>query len=748
MILERIILTFIFTTITIFGYTQQTQIVYLSGTDAENTKDWEFFCTDGLNSGEWTTIPVPSNWEPQGFGTYNYGHDWRDENKKLGKEHGFYRHEFDVPRNWKGKTINIVFDGSMTDTHVKVNGKSAGEIHQGAFYRFKYDISNLLKYGQTNLLEVEVAKHSSNESVNRAERQADFWIFGGIFRPVYLEILPKNHIERVAINAKADGKLEVDYFLNSSDEFRLKQKVIDLKTGETLGEEQIFNISNVANRVIAVYEKPKLWNCEDPNLYVLEAELVRDGKTIHQFSERFGFRTIETRPNDGVYINGTRVIFKGVNYHSFFPEWGRTTSKKLSISDVLLMKKMNMNAVRMAHYPHDKHLYEVCDSLGMFVFDEFGAYQAQYDLKIGEKLLEEMLEVNINHPSIVLFANGNESGYDIRLEETFKKIDPQNRFIYHPTDLHNGFDAQHYKPYNYGVNTFHHSTDIFVQTEFSHALYDGGGGAGLSDFWEQMRTTQNSGGGFIWAFLDEGVVRRDLNDSIDTAGNFAPDGIVGPYRELEGSYFTIRDVWSPIQFTQKYIPLSFNGKLKVENQYLYNSLKDCLYKWRLETLETPYSSKQVIESGKGKFGDIKAGLTGYIQIYLNKLTSADLMVLEAYDKNGDKINTWHWPISFPKVISERIISNIQQKDIVKTNKSGDKLHVIAGEINAWFNLKNGMIESVNNSKGDIPFKNGPVFTADFKVEEVTYNKQNDSIIIRAQLDEKNSWFAWNRSKGK
>jgi beta-galactosidase/beta-glucuronidase len=128
----------------------------------------------------------------QGFGTYNYGHDWKNENKKLGKEHGLYRYEFEVPRDWKGKTVNIVFDGSMTDTEVKINGKLAGEIHQGAFYRFKYDISKLLKYGQTNLLEVDVAKHSSNESVNRAERQADFWIFGGIFRPVFWKFYPKS----------------------------------------------------------------------------------------------------------------------------------------------------------------------------------------------------------------------------------------------------------------------------------------------------------------------------------------------------------------------------------------------------------------------------------------------------------------------------------------------------------------------------------------------------------------------------
>jgi beta-galactosidase/beta-glucuronidase len=182
-----------------------TQIVYLSGTDAANTVDWEFFCTDGRNSGVWSTIPVPSNWELQGFGTYNYGHDWRNESIKLGKETGMYRHAFDIPAEWRGQVVHIVFEGSMTDTRVKVNGRSAGPVHQGAFYRFSYDITRLLRYGRTNLLEVEVDKHSADASVNRAERQADYWIFGGIYRPVFLEVLPKTHIARTAIDARADG---------------------------------------------------------------------------------------------------------------------------------------------------------------------------------------------------------------------------------------------------------------------------------------------------------------------------------------------------------------------------------------------------------------------------------------------------------------------------------------------------------------------------------------------------------------
>ena len=138
---------------------QKTEIQYLSGTGSDHTVNWDFFCTAGRNSGKWTQIPVPSNWELQGFGTYNYGHD-KDEIR--GKEMGLYKYLFQVPKEWKNKQVSIVFDGSMTDTKVKINGEAAGRMHQGSFYRFKYDITDLLKFGKENLLEVSVAKHSEN----------------------------------------------------------------------------------------------------------------------------------------------------------------------------------------------------------------------------------------------------------------------------------------------------------------------------------------------------------------------------------------------------------------------------------------------------------------------------------------------------------------------------------------------------------------------------------------------------------
>ena len=212
------------------GEKQLTQTQYLSGTGNDNTVDWEFYCTDGRNSEVWTTIPVPSCWETEGFGTFNYGRDLPKDNLfyDRSEEQGLYKHTFTIPRQWKGRRVDIVFDGVFTDTEVKVNGKSAGPIHQGAFYRFKYDISKLVNYGGDNLLEVKVSKMSSDQSVNGAERAGDYWIFGGIYRPVYLEARPVEHIRHAAIAAQADGLFKLIADLRNVDRAnRLRVTITD-----------------------------------------------------------------------------------------------------------------------------------------------------------------------------------------------------------------------------------------------------------------------------------------------------------------------------------------------------------------------------------------------------------------------------------------------------------------------------------------------------------------------------------------
>ena len=351
----------IFSVIPIFSHAQQTEYKYLSGTGNDNTVPWDFYCSAGMNSGKWTTIPVPSCWELQGFGSYNYGLDPWDERMN---EHGMYRHDFNLPDSWKGKTVKIVFEGAMTDAEVKINGKPAGPKHQGAFYEFSYDVSKLLNYGtKPNRLEVTVYKHSADSSVNEAERWGDYWIFGGIFRPVFLEALPPDHIDRVATNAQANGDLKADVFFNSPKAAYLDVELQDLNgTKLATREEKIPGSANDKVSVAAHFNNVQSWNPEFPNLYNLQFSLLdKDRHLLHQTGVRTGFRTVEVRAKDGIYVNGAKIKFKGISRHSFWPSSGRTTSKAISISDVKLMKEMNMNAVRMSHYPPDRHFLDACD---------------------------------------------------------------------------------------------------------------------------------------------------------------------------------------------------------------------------------------------------------------------------------------------------------------------------------------------------------------------------------------------------
>ena len=187
-------------------YSQNTESLMLSGSGLGNTVTWDFYCSGGMNSGKWSQIEVPSQWELQGFGEYTYGRWYKKKGvKNPSMETGLYRHTFKIPKTWKGKQVSIVFEGVMTDAEVKVNSQLADEMHQGGFYRFSYDITDKLEYGKKNELEVKVWKHSANKSVNAAERRADWWLFGGIYRPVYLEAKPKTNIERIAVDASADG---------------------------------------------------------------------------------------------------------------------------------------------------------------------------------------------------------------------------------------------------------------------------------------------------------------------------------------------------------------------------------------------------------------------------------------------------------------------------------------------------------------------------------------------------------------
>ena len=749
------LLFFLFPGLLAAAFPEKKEIKYLSGTDNEHTVSWDFFCTSGRKSGYWTTIQVPSQWEQQGFGEYDYGRDYRTYGKKFGfaDETGIYKYQFQVPSAWKDKIVFIVFEGSMTDTEVKINGQSAGPVHQGAFYRFRYDITDKLKAGEDNLLEATVHKMSSDQSVNRAERYADYWIFGGIFRPVFLEAYPKEYIDRVAIAASADGTFKMDVFpVVLSGKKRINAEILDAGGQIVKRCEAKAAPGDSLVTLSCQVDRPKLWTAETPALYSVRVTL-EDGKAPgYELIRKFGFRTIEIRPGDGIFLNGVKIKMKGINRHVFWPETGRCINSGIDLSDVQLIKFMNMNAVRCSHYPPDQSFLDCCDSLGLYVLDELSGWQNAYGTAVGSKLVKEMVVRDVNHPSVIFWDNGNEGGTNPELDDDFAMYDPSGRPVIHPHHKpghdFNGIDCNHYENY-YSSKNILDQGKIYMPTEFLHAQDDGGGGAGLNDFWELFWSSKRSAGGFIWALLDEGVVRTDLNGFIDVNRVNAPDGVIGPHREKEGSVYAIREIYSPVKIGMDKLPENFDGPVPVENRYHFINLKDCRFEWQLINFNSPWhrgAGHQVMKSGTVPSPDVKPAERGILKIDLpSDYNQYDVFYLKAFDPSGREIYCWSWKIDGNKKTVAQLVTkelgrqafdqrkklkstgveedNIlpiekQEGDVSKENnnvgvsETNSLLTMKASGISVTFSKKDGTVQAVNNDLGlPIPFKNGPVLVS-------------------------------------
>ncbi len=693
----------------------ETQRQYLSGHGCDDMVQWDFLCTDGRNSGKWTKIGVPSCWELQGFGTYQYGMRFygKATPEGIADEKGKYKTEFMLPQEWAGRQIQLVFEAAFTEIHVEINGRKAGNgTYQGGFTRHTIDVSDRVFFGsKKNRLEVEVLKESTNPQVNLAERRADYWNFGGIWRPVFIISKPSQNIQRVAIDAKADGFFTADVFLNRAvNESKVSVDIIDAN-GKKVATSPTYIVASDKAKVEFRTESPKLWNAEQPNLYTAVFTLKdAEGHTLHIERQKFGFRTIEYRhtykgdKEDGVFINGQKVIFKGVNRHSFRPENGRTLSKQKNIEDVLLIKSMNMNAVRLSHYPADPEFLDACDSLGLYVECEQPGWHKAHETIVGSQIVEEMVTRDVNHPSIIFWSNGNEGGFNYELEPVFAQFDPQQRVVLYPWANRNGFETKHYRSWGETAD-YMRQKEIFMPTEFLHGLYDGGHGAGLKDYWKLMMSNPRCAGGFLWDLMDQAVVRTDQNGILDPVGNFGSDGIVGPHMEKEGSFYTIREVWSPVQV------LYFDsGAFTIQNCYNFINLKDCKFSYRL--LKMPaYGEKdvKVIKEVKLPSPNTAPGEKAQLKI---ERTDADVIELTAIDPYGKEIFTWghrHMVKLGTGNLSKRNLHKNTQK--YSYTEDTNQLLVQDGNRQYAFSKKTGRLIGVSVGDKKLSFSNGPRFVA-------------------------------------
>jgi len=676
-----------------------TQRVYLSGQGLDDAVPWQFTIDKGMRAGERTTIPVPSNWQQQGFGHYQYGYDRGPRSN----DRGTYRRQFEVPADWKGKSVRLVFDGVMTDALVTVNGTPAGPVHQGGFSRFGFNVTALLKPGR-NEVEVAVSEASAAKDTDVAERWGDYWAMSGIFRPVWLEIAPAESIAAVAADARADGGIAVEATLAAPRTATRVTAQVVARDGRPAGAPFAAALpAGGAGRVRLAgrVEAPLLWSAETPNLYDLDVTLWAGGTPLHRVRTRIGFRTFEIREGDGLYLNGRRILLKGVNRHSFRPATGRTLSRADAYADARAIRDLNMNAVRTSHYTPEEAFLEAADELGLYVIDELTGWQHAHGTEVGRLLVRELVERDRNHPSILLWTNGNEGGWNRALDGDFALYDIQRRPVLHPWELYGGVDTKHYPRYPDLIRRLS-GPSLVMPTEFLHGLYDGGGGAGLDDYWRAIAGSPRGAGGFLWNYADEGIARTDRGGAIDVAATLAPDGIVGPAGEKEPSWWTVRDVWSPVQFADPVIGPGFDGRLRVTNGFDFTPLDGIAFDWRWVRFADPSGGvTRTLASGTVRGAAVAPGATGTVAIPVPP-AGADALALSVRQGTRELIGRV-WPVTPARAAGFEAAAG----GMPRVERVGGTVRLVAGAARAEIDAATGLLTALRRGRTAAALAGGP-----------------------------------------
>ena len=325
---------------------------------------------------------------------------------------------------------------------------------------------------------------------------------------------------------------------------------------------------------------------------------------------------------------------------------------------------------------------------------------------VGRLLVRELVERDVNHPSILFWDNGNEGGWNRDLDGDFALYDPQQRRVLHPWDPFGGIDTKHYTGFNDHARRLL-GPNLVMPTEILHGLYDGGGGAGLEDYWQAVIDSPFGAGMFLWNLADEGIARTDQGGRIDAFTTFAPDGIVGPRFEKEGSYYTVRDLWSPVQAKRPALGVSLSGPIfvEVENRYDFTSLARVQFKWRLLTFD---QTERVLAEGTAAGPDIAPHSRGQISLSLPlRWRDADALALTAMDPNGEALWTWTWPT--PRLASRpvAVVAADSKPARPRLVKEPDRLKLVAGRVSAAFDPRTGMLIELRHGASTFALSNGP-----------------------------------------
>lgn len=553
---------------------------------------------------EWTTIPVPANWEVEGFGKpiylderYPFTTKWPDAPADYNPV-GTYRKFIDIDSEFLSEDVILHFAGAKSAMYVYINGSYVG-YSQGSKTPAEFNITNYLKKGK-NLIALQMFRWSD---ASYLESQ-DMLRMSGIEREVYLYSRPKVYVSDFHANTNLDNTYSNGIFKgtvsikNDTDETISKNISVEILNGENSIFKTSEDIEIPANSIKefntnTIINEVKPWSAEIPNLYTLKISFDNN-----QFiTKHIGFKRVEIK-NSQVLINGKAIYFKGVDRHETDPFTGHVVSKASMEKDIKLMKQNNINAVRSAHYPNDPYWLDLCDKYGLYVIDEANVEShplaISEDTQIGNEMswlpahmmrTQRMYYRDRNHPSIYSWSLGNEAGEGDIFRATYKWLKEQddNRIVqYEPAgkeDYTDVYCPMYPKP-EYLINHGKSDSDKpSIMIEYAHAM--GNSVGNLQDYWDIIETYPNLQGGYIWDWVDQSLEYKDENGKpylayghdyhpdLPTDGNFLNNGLVDPYRNPHPHLTEVKKVYEPVQFN--YLG---KGIVEIENKNFFADFSD------------------------------------------------------------------------------------------------------------------------------------------------------------------------------
>lgn len=628
---------------------------------------------------DWEKIAVPGNWELLGYDTPHYvniEYVFPANQPYLPDDYnpvGSYRRSFEVPAGWQGQQVILHFGAVNSAYYVWVNGLQAG-YSEDAKLPAEFDVTSLLRPGR-NEIAVEVYRFSDGSYLE----DQDMWSLSGIERDVFLFARPQHHVADLRIDAglaadNATGTLGVTVDLSTGKESAAAGVNVRLLDGEREILARTLGPRRAVSRTLDV-RIPGIqpWSAESPRLYTLETTLrSRDGKLLEVIRREVGFRRVEV--SDGLLkVNGQPIVIRGVNRHEHDPEFGRVVSRERMEQDIRLMKQLNVNALRTAHYPNDPYIYELADRYGLYVMDEANIESHEYmqmgdqakpplgreDFQLGFKpewelahlqRVERMVQRDRNHPSIIMWSLGNEAGIGPTFEKAaalVKKIDPSRPVTYGGYGQENRHTplpySEVYTPmYDSVADMIDYARSDhpqpMVQAEYAHAM--GNSLGNFQEYWDAVYAHRKLQGGYIWDWVDQTLYKTapdgrryfayggDFGESPrPDSDNFLANGIVQSDRTLNPHAWEMKKVYQPIAFA-----MAEEGSLRVTNRHDFIDLAGFDFHWRLEV--------DGEEVGRGTIAMplIAAGKTANVQLPGEVIKPAEghesFLIVEAVAKAG------------------------------------------------------------------------------------------------------------------